>query len=75
MTEPAPPSVGDRVRVHLDPGFWRTAGQFEGAVVRIDRYSAHRSFFWVELDVEVESKQGGRTRLVSVLNPKHIQRI
>jgi hypothetical protein len=42
--------------------------------VRIDPYSHHRQFYWVELDIEVEALQGGRTHLVSVLNPKNLQR-
>ncbi len=64
--------VGDRVRVFLDSVFWRSEGWFEGAVVRIDPYSGHRSFYWVELDLEVEAAAGGKTRLVSVLNPARI---
>jgi hypothetical protein len=64
--------VGDRVRVSLDSAFWRSEGWFEGTVVRIDPYSDHRSFYWVELDVEVEAAAGGRARLVSVLNPARI---
>jgi len=66
--------VGDRVRVRLDSGNWKTSGWFEGTVVRIDPYSAHRSFHWVELDVQVQPIQGGRTNMVSILNPKNIVR-
>jgi hypothetical protein len=64
--------VGDRVRVYLDSTYWRSEGWFEGAVVRIDPYSEHRQFYWVELDIEVEAAAGGRTRLLSILNPKRI---
>ena len=64
--------IGERVRVFLDSKFWKSEGWFEGAVVRIDPYSAHRSFYWVELDAEVRMLQGGETRLVSVLNPSRI---
>ena len=67
--------VGDRVKVHLDSEFWRNAGWFEGTVVRIDPYSKHRSFYWVELDVEAQAALGGSTRLISILNPKKIQKI
>ena len=67
--------VGDRVRVYLKGGYWQSSGWFEGQVVRIDRYSAHRDFYWVELDTEIRPLGGGSTRLVSVLNPKHIERI
>ena len=69
------PAVGDRVRVNLDAASWRTAGWFEGTVIRIDPYSSHRSFHWVELDVQAEMARGGRTNVVAILNPKHIVRI
>jgi len=66
--------VDDRVKVFLDSKFWRSEGWFEGTVVRIDPYSKHRQFYWVELDLEVEALQGGRSNLVSVFNPKNIQK-
>ena len=47
---------------------------YSGTVVRIDPYSHHRQFYWVELDLDVEAMQGGRTRLVSVFNPKNIKK-
>ncbi len=65
--------VGDRVSVRLDSAMWKSRGWFDGRIVRIDPYSAHRDFYWVELDVEVESAFGGRVGLVSVLNPKNIR--
>jgi hypothetical protein len=68
-------SVGDRVKVFLDSRYWRSTGWFEGRLVRIDPYSAHRSFHWVELDLDVRPLAGGSTRLVSVLNPAHIERM
>lgn len=71
----AVPGVGDRVRIFLDSEYWLSAGWLEGTVVGMDPYSAHRSFYWVELDVAVEPGHGERTRLISVLNPRHIQRI
>lgn len=64
--------VGDRVEVKLDSKFWRSEGWFAGTVLRIDPYSRHRRFYWVELDLEVEALQGGKTHLVSVFNPKNI---
>ena len=67
--------VGERVKILLDSGFWESSGWFEGTVVRIDPYSAHRSFYWVELDIAVQSMQGVSTTLVSILNPGRIQRI
>ncbi len=42
--------VGDRVKVYLDSNFWKSDGWFEGTLRRIDPYSEHRSFYWVELD-------------------------
>jgi hypothetical protein len=74
MIEDTPLTPGDRVRVLLDSDYWRTTGWFEGTLLRIDPYSAHRGFHWVELDVEVEPAAGGRTRMVSILNPNHILR-
>jgi len=65
--------VGDRVKIYLDSKFWKNEGWFEGTVVRIDPYSKHRQFHWVELDIEVETLQGGKSNLVSVFNPKNIQ--
>ncbi len=66
--------IGDRVRILLDRAFWKDQGWVEGTVVRIDPYSDHRSFYWVELDTAVQSSQGGETHLVSVLNPSRIMK-
>lgn len=66
---------GDRVRIQLSGPFWASSGWYQGTVRRVDRYSAHRSFYWIELDVEVDAAQGGRTNMVSVFNPKHIVRL
>jgi len=66
--------IGDRVKVFLDSKFWRNEGWFEGVVVRIDPYSAHRSFYWVELDDDVLANPGTGTKLISVLNPRNIQK-
>ena len=65
--------VGNRIKIYLDSKFWKSEGWFEGIVVRIDPYSKHRQFYWVELDLEVEPLLGGKTHLVSVFNPKNIQ--
>jgi len=67
--------VGDRVKVFLGSDFWESEGWFEGTVLRIDPYSEHRSFYWVELDDVVAANLGARTKLISVLNPKNIQKI
>lgn len=70
-----PLAIGDRVKIRLQGRFWKNPGWFEGTVRKIDPYSEHRSFYWVELDLDVETAPGGRTNLVSVLNPKHIVRL
>lgn len=73
MAEPI--RVGGRVRVFLDSKFWKSEGWFEGTVVRVDPYSRHRQFYWVELDIEVEAVQGGKSNLISVFNPNNLQRL
>jgi hypothetical protein len=70
-----PLRIGDRVEIYLDSAFWESEGWFPGVVVRIDPYSAHRSFYWVALDTPVAAAQGGVTQLVSVFNVKKIKRI
>lgn len=67
--------VGDRVEAYLHSQFWKSRGWFPGKVVRIDPYSAHRWFYWVELDREVETAQGGCTHLISVFNTKRIRKL
>jgi hypothetical protein len=67
--------VGDRVQIFLNAETWKSEGWFSGLVVRIDPYSAYRSFIWVELDAEVQALLGGGVRLISVLNPKNIRKI
>jgi hypothetical protein len=66
--------IGDRVQVFLDSKFWKSEGWFEGTVIRIDPYSGHRSFYWVELDDDVQVLPGKGTKLISVLNPKNIRK-
>ncbi len=65
--------IGDRVQIYLDSKFWRSEGWFDGTVVRIDPYSDHRSFYWVQLDEGAEAMLG--KGLISVLNPKNIRKI
>jgi hypothetical protein len=73
MSEPI--DVGDRVQIFLDEKTWGSEGWFEGTVVRIEPYSEHRSFHWVELDEESAAVLGRGIRLISVLNPKNIRKI
>jgi len=73
MNEPI--RIGDRVQIFLDSKTWRSEGWFDGVVVRIDPYSEHRSFYWVELDEEAWAVLGRGVKLISVLNPKHIRKL
>ncbi len=66
--------VGDRVQVLLNSKTWKSEGWFDGIVVRIDPYTEHRSFYWVELDEEALAILGTRAKQISVLNPKHIRK-
>ncbi len=70
MTEPI--QIGDQVRIYLDSKFGENAGWYEGTVLRIDPYSEHRSFYWVELNAEAQAILG--TKQISVFNPKNIQK-
>ena len=65
--------VGDRVSIHLDSQTWQNLGWFDGRVVRIEPYSQHRSFYWVELNEDAQTMLGGGIKLISVLNPKNIR--
>lgn len=65
--------IGDRVQIFLEAKVWGSDGWFDGTVVRIDPYTQHRSFYWVELD-ETTAALGKGTRLISVLNPRNIRK-
>ena len=64
--------IGDQVKIYLDTKFGENAGWYEGTVFRIDPYSEHRSFYWVELNAEAQAILG--TKQISVFNPKNIQK-
>ena len=64
---------GDRVQIYLGSGIWKSQGWFDGRVVRIEPYSQHRSFYWVELDEASRAILGAGISLISVLNPKNIR--
>ena len=66
--------VGDRVQIFLNAEVWGSEGWFEGTVVRIDPYSKHRSFYWVELGDEAQLILGKSAKFISVLNPKNIRK-
>ena len=67
--------IGDRVQILLDAKVWGNEGWFEGTVVRIDPYTQHRSFYWVELSEEAATLLGKSTQFISVLNPKNIRKV
>ena len=73
MSEPI--LVGERVQIFLGGEKWRAEGWYQGTVVRIDPYSQHRSFHWVELDDEAAAVLGRGIKLISVLNPKNIRKL
>lgn len=73
MSEPL--RVGDRVQVFLDGKKWGAEGWYDGRVVRIDPYTEHRSFHWVELDDGSAATLGRGIKLISVLNPRNIRKI
>ena len=66
--------IGDRVQILLDANTWGSDGWFDGTVVRIDPYSNHRSFYWVELDDDSAALLGRGIKLISVLNPRNIRK-
>lgn len=65
--------IGERVKIFLNSKFGNNEGWFEGIVVRIDPYSEHRSFYWVELDEDARAMLG--IKQISVFNPKNIQKM
>ena len=67
--------IGDKVRIFLNARTFGQEGWFTGVVTRIEPYSAHRSFYWVELDDESRVILGNGIKLVSVLNPKNIEKV
>lgn len=66
-----PVQINDRVKIYLDSKFGEKEGWYEGTVIRIDPYSRHRSFYWVELNADAQVILGSRQ--ISVINPKNIK--
>ncbi|MHB8777646.1 MAG: hypothetical protein ACYC6R_07775 [Anaerolineales bacterium] len=64
--------VGDKVKIHLDSKFGELEDWYEGTVLKIDPYSEHRNFYWVELSVEAQAVLG--MKQISVFNPRNIQK-
>jgi hypothetical protein len=65
--------IGDRVQVHFDARFGEREGWYEGTVFKIDPYSDHRGFYWVDLDAAARTILG--IQQISVLNPKNIRKV
>ena len=65
--------IGDQVKIYLDSKFGDKEGWYEGVVFKIDPYSEHRSFYWVELNAEAMKILG--TKHISVFNLKNIQKL
>ncbi len=65
--------IGERVKIYLDSKFGEKEGWYEGTVFRIDPYSEHRSFYWVELSAEAQLDLG--MKQISVFNLKNIKKV
>jgi hypothetical protein len=65
--------IGNRVKVYFGEKFGEKEGWYHGVVVKIDPYSEHRSFYWVELDAEAQTQLG--IKQISVFNIRNIQKI
>jgi hypothetical protein len=65
--------IGDRVKIFLGEKFGEHEGWYEGAVFKIEPYSAHRSFYWVELDQAAQTLLN--LKQISVFNAKNIQKM
>ncbi len=67
---------GDRVEIRLESGFWGKAGWLPGTVLRLEPYSQHRSFIWVQVDEAAARQAFGRALApIAVLNPRNIRAI
>jgi hypothetical protein len=65
--------IGAQVRIYLDSKFGDKEGWYEGVVFKIDPYSEHRGFYWVELNADAQAILGARQ--ISVFNPRNIQKL
>jgi hypothetical protein len=65
--------AGDRVKIFLGAKFGSNSDWYSGTIIRIDPYSEHRSFYWVKLDADAQTKLG--IKEISVFNPKNIARL
>jgi len=65
--------IGNRVKIYLDEKYGEKSGWHEGMIIKIEPYTEHRSFHWVELTSEAQSLLG--IKQISVFNPKNIQKL
>jgi len=65
--------LGSQVKVYFGEKFGEKEGWYQGIVVKIDPYSEHRSFYWVELNAEAQAQLG--IQQISVFNIRNIQKI
>jgi hypothetical protein len=65
--------IGDQVKIYLDSKFRDKEGWYEGVVFKIDPYSEHRSFYWVELNADAQTIL--KIKQISVFNLKNIQKL
>lgn len=65
--------IGDRVKIFLNEKFGEHEGWYEGIVFKIEPYSEHRSFYWVELNKDAQAALN--LKQISVFNPKNIEKI
>jgi hypothetical protein len=65
--------IGDRVEIYLDEKFGEKSGWYAGTIFKIDPYSAHRSFYWVNFDGAAQKITG--IRQISVFNPQNIRKV
>jgi hypothetical protein len=65
--------MGDRVEIYLDEKFGDKEGWYAGTIVKIDPYSEHRSFYWVNFDEEAVAIIN--VRQISVFNPRNIRKL
>lgn len=63
--------IGQHVKIQLDEKFGDKAGWYEGVIIKIEPYSKHRSFYWVELNEDAQKILN--MKQISVFNPKNIE--
>lgn len=65
---------GDAVEIRLENDFWGNVGWLSGTVLRVEPYSQHRSFIWVQVNEPAAQQAFGRALgPIAVLNPKNIR--